>query len=65
MKSTNELNSNYGFSASLNDGPVASGKAGGDTQLNPVTTSVPVSSLHPVAVTTTVSSIRTPPQSGR
>lgn len=47
MISTNELNSNYGFNASLNDGPIASGKAGGDTQLNPVTASLPISSLYP------------------
>jgi uncharacterized protein YfaS (alpha-2-macroglobulin family) len=47
MKSSNELDSSYGFSASLNDTKLASGKAGGDTQLNSVVTSVPISSLYP------------------
>jgi uncharacterized protein YfaS (alpha-2-macroglobulin family) len=47
MKGTGELGSNYAFSASLNNTPIASGQAGGETQLNPVTTSLPVSSLYP------------------
>ena len=47
MKGTGELGSNYAFSASLNGNPIASGQAGGETQLNPVMTSLPVSSLYP------------------
>ena len=47
MKGTGELGSNYAFSASLNGTQIASGQAGGETQLNPVTTSLPVSSLYP------------------
>lgn len=47
MKGTGELGSSYAFSASLNGNPIASGQAGGETQLNPVTTSLPVSSLYP------------------
>jgi hypothetical protein len=47
MKSTGELNSNYAFGASLNGNQIASGEAGGETQLNPVTTSLPISSLYP------------------
>jgi uncharacterized protein YfaS (alpha-2-macroglobulin family) len=47
MKGTGELGSNYGFSASLNDTQIASGQAGGETQLNPVVTSLPISDLYP------------------
>ncbi len=47
MKGTGELGSNYSFSASLNGTLIASGQAGGETQLNPVMTSLPVSSLYP------------------
>jgi alpha-2-macroglobulin len=47
MKGTGELSSNYGFSASLNGTQVASGEAGGSTQLNPVTTNLPLSQLYP------------------
>ncbi len=47
MKGTGELGSSYAFSASLNGTQIASGQAGGETQLNPVTTSLPVSSLYP------------------
>ncbi len=47
MIGTGELGSSYAFSANLNGNPIASGQAGGETQLNPVTTSLPVSSLYP------------------
>jgi uncharacterized protein YfaS (alpha-2-macroglobulin family) len=47
MKASGELNSNYGFSASLNDTRIASGHARGETQLNPVITSLPISDLYP------------------
>jgi hypothetical protein len=47
MKSTGELNSNYTFGASLNGNPIASGEAGGETQLKPVTSTLPISSLYP------------------
>jgi uncharacterized protein YfaS (alpha-2-macroglobulin family) len=47
MKGTGELGSSYAFSASLNGNPIASGQAGGETQLNPVTTGLPISSLYP------------------
>ncbi len=47
MKGTGELRSNYAFNASLNGSQIASGEAGGETQLNPVVTSLPVSSLYP------------------
>ena len=44
---TGELNSDYDFSASLNNTQVASGQAGGETQLNPVLASLPVNELYP------------------
>jgi len=47
MLATGELNSDYDFSASLNNNQVASGQAGGETQLDPVVTSLPVSELYP------------------
>jgi hypothetical protein len=47
MKATGELNSNYAFSASLNETQIANGQAGGETQLNPVVTSLPISDLYP------------------
>jgi len=47
MKTTGELNSNYAFSANLNETQIASGQAGGETQLNPVVTSLPISDLYP------------------
>jgi uncharacterized protein YfaS (alpha-2-macroglobulin family) len=47
MIGTGELNSNYDFSSSLNDTQIASGQAGGATQLNPVVTSLPISNLYP------------------
>lgn len=47
MKGTGELGSDYAFNASLNGTIVAYGQAGGDTQLNPVVTTLPVSSLYP------------------
>jgi uncharacterized protein YfaS (alpha-2-macroglobulin family) len=47
MKGTGELGSDYAFSASLNGTIIAYGQAGGETQLNPVTTSLAMSSLYP------------------
>jgi uncharacterized protein YfaS (alpha-2-macroglobulin family) len=47
MKGTGELGSNYTFSSSLNGTQIASGQAGGETQLNPVVTSLPISNLYP------------------
>jgi uncharacterized protein YfaS (alpha-2-macroglobulin family) len=47
MKATGELNSNYAFSASLNETQVASGRAGTETQLAPVVISLPISELYP------------------
>jgi alpha-2-macroglobulin len=47
MKGTGELGSTYAFSASLNGTQIATGQAGGETQLNPVVTSLPISTLYP------------------
>ena len=47
MKGTNELSSQYGFSASLNNSSIANGQAGGEAQLNPITASLPLSNLYP------------------
>jgi uncharacterized protein YfaS (alpha-2-macroglobulin family) len=47
MKGTGELGSNYAFSARLNNTQIATGEAGGETQLNPVVASVPISTLYP------------------
>ena len=47
MKGTGELRSNFDFSLSLNGTQIASGQAGGATQLNPVFASLPVSRLYP------------------
>jgi len=47
MKGTGELRSNYAFSANLNGTQIAIGEAGGETQLIPVTTSVPINTLYP------------------
>jgi uncharacterized protein YfaS (alpha-2-macroglobulin family) len=47
MIGTGELGSNYNFSASLNGTQIATGQAGGETQLNPVVTSLPISVLYP------------------
>jgi len=47
MIGTGELGSNYAFGASLNGSQIATGLAGGETQLNPVMTSVPINSLYP------------------
>jgi uncharacterized protein YfaS (alpha-2-macroglobulin family) len=47
MKGTGELGSNYVFSASLNGTPIATGDAGSATQLNPVSSTTPISSLYP------------------
>jgi uncharacterized protein YfaS (alpha-2-macroglobulin family) len=47
MKGTGELGSTYAFNASLNGTQIATGQAGGETQLNPVVTNQPISSLFP------------------
>jgi len=47
MKGTGELRSNYSFNAELNGTMIAYGQAGGETQLNPVVTTLPVSDLYP------------------
>jgi uncharacterized protein YfaS (alpha-2-macroglobulin family) len=47
MKGTGELGSNYAFSASLNNTQIATGEAGGETQLNPVVADVPIIKLYP------------------
>ena len=46
MRGTGELGGDFGFGATLNEVQIASGQAGGATQLNPVTTSLPMSSLY-------------------
>lgn len=45
MLGTGELAGDFAFGASLNEISIASGQAGGATQLNPVTASLPLSSL--------------------
>jgi uncharacterized protein YfaS (alpha-2-macroglobulin family) len=47
MKGSGELSGSFSFEALLNGTALASGQAGGDTQLNAVQTSQPVSALHP------------------
>ncbi|GAF94784.1 unnamed protein product, partial [marine sediment metagenome] len=47
IKGTGELGGDYNFAALLNNTPLASGHAGGDAQLMPVITSVPISELYP------------------
>jgi uncharacterized protein YfaS (alpha-2-macroglobulin family) len=47
MKGTGELGSNYAFSAGLNGTQIAMGRAGSETQLNPVVTSIPINTLYP------------------
>lgn len=47
MRGTGELSGYFGFSAILNGIQVASGQAGGETQLNPVVTLIPVTGLYP------------------
>ena len=49
MRGTGELSGDFAFGASLNGISIASGQAGGATQLNPVSTSLPLSSLFPDA----------------
>jgi uncharacterized protein YfaS (alpha-2-macroglobulin family) len=49
MRGTGELSGNFTFSATLNGVQIADGQAGGDTQLNPVATSLPVGNLYPDA----------------
>jgi len=45
MRGTGELGGDFAFGATLNGVSIASGHAGGATQLNPVTASLPLSSL--------------------
>jgi hypothetical protein len=47
MQGTGELSGDYSFQATLNGAPLASGLAGGDTRLTPVSASAPASSLYP------------------
>jgi uncharacterized protein YfaS (alpha-2-macroglobulin family) len=47
MKGTGELAGDFGFAANLNGIGLLQGFAGGDAKLNPVSASVPVSSLYP------------------
>jgi uncharacterized protein YfaS (alpha-2-macroglobulin family) len=47
MRGTGELAGDFGFTASLNGSPLLDGQAGGDTRLNAVGASVPISELHP------------------
>lgn len=47
MKGTGELAGDFGFSALLNGMGLLEGSAGGDAKLNPVSATVPVSSLYP------------------
>jgi uncharacterized protein YfaS (alpha-2-macroglobulin family) len=46
MRGTGELGGDFAFGATLNGASIVSGHAGGATQLNPVTTSLPLSSLY-------------------
>ena len=47
MRGTGELSGDFAFSATLNGIQVANGQAGGDAQLNPVVTLIPVTGLYP------------------
>ncbi len=47
IKGSGELGSDFTFDATLNDAPIATGQASGDTQLTPVTAVVPASKLYP------------------
>ena len=47
MKGTGELAGDFSFSAAINGSPLLDGQAGGDTRLNPVGVSIPVSDLYP------------------
>jgi alpha-2-macroglobulin len=47
MQGTGELGGDYSFQATLNGAALASGQAGGDTRLTPVTAAVPVAGLYP------------------
>jgi len=49
MKGTGELAGDFGFAAAINGNPLIAGQAGGDTRLNPVSSSVPVNDLYPDA----------------
>ncbi len=46
LKGTGDIHSDYHFSASLNNVPLADGQAGGDNAFNPVTASVPLVDLR-------------------
>jgi uncharacterized protein YfaS (alpha-2-macroglobulin family) len=47
LKGTGELNSNYAFSAALNDTTIVTGVVSNQDQLHPLTTSLPVANLDP------------------
>lgn len=47
MKGTGELGGDFTFSASVNNNPVADGKASGVDQVTPVTAQVPIQRLYP------------------
>jgi len=47
MQGTGELSGEFDFSAALNDTPLVAGEASGTSQLTPVETKVPISSLYP------------------
>ena len=47
MRGSGELSSSYDFEARLNRTPIASGSAGGDTNLTTVSSTQPVSALYP------------------
>ncbi len=46
MRGTGELGGDFAFGATLNGASIVSGHAGGATQLNPVSTSLPLSNLY-------------------
>jgi hypothetical protein len=47
LKGTGDLQASFVFSASLNDAPLANGKAGGPDTLTPISAQVPLSQLNP------------------
>jgi uncharacterized protein YfaS (alpha-2-macroglobulin family) len=47
MQGTGELSGEFDFSAALNDTPLVAGEASGTSQLTPVETKVPISSMYP------------------
>ena len=47
LKGTGDLQASFAFSASLNNSPMAKGKAGGPDTLTPISAQVPLSQLNP------------------